>query len=85
MLVNDEEDIPDDFKFPENPFEFIGLALHSIQQMQAHSLWVGEYCVSAILMDQTCGEVFPDDILKTDHPDLPYQRLVDIINGNYKI
>jgi len=86
VIEDDEEDNKEDNKelFPKNPYQFVGLALHSIQQNQAEELLINGYKVEAILMDQTCGIVDPDDIFKTNF-EQPYQRLKNIINNTLQI
>lgn len=65
------------------PDDFIGLALHCIQQGQAAKVSANGYRIDAILMDQTCGSVSLDDIFKVNHSQYPYQRLCDILSNNF--
>ena len=71
-------------EFPADPLEFIGMALHSMQQGQSTNLIINGYEIRAILMDQTCGSVSLSDIFKTNHKDFPYQRLSNILNERFE-
>lgn len=64
---------------------FIGEALHAIQQGQVEFLTIHGYKVSAIRMDQTAGAVDGNDIFKTDHPERPFQRLIDILANDFTL
>jgi len=82
----DEEDGEYFEPMPGDPYDFIGISLHQIQQGQAEELCINGYKVSAILMDQTGGSIMdPDDIVRTDHPDYPYQRLGNVIHNDFRI
>lgn len=84
------------YTFPKDPREFIGFAMHAVQQGQAERLLINGCEVEALLMDQTCGEPANyDDIYKVKvsvidalragrMPHAPMQRLVDITSDSMK-
>jgi hypothetical protein len=86
-LDADQEDMAGSEPWPADVYEFIGLALHAVQQGQAYDLAINGYVVRAILMDQTCGVVWPDDIFHVSHPshERRYQRLNNILNNTFEI
>ena len=56
LTLSDEDFVPE-FKFPDEPLEFIGIALHAIQQGCAESLKISGNKIDALLIDQTGGAV----------------------------
>lgn len=82
----DEEEIDDS----ESVEEFIGLALHSIQQGVSDSLHINGHKIHAILMDQTSGSPADmEDIYKLElhYPNNgrgDYQRLRNIIYNDFQ-
>lgn len=69
----------------EDIYDALGDILHGIQQGIKESLTIHGYKVEAILMDQTAGVVSQWDIFKTNHPERPYQRMSDILEGKFKV
>jgi len=64
--------------------KIVGLILHAIQQGVSSKLFIHNYIVEAILMDQTSGaEADPDDIYRTNHPTYTYHRLKDIFDNKF--
>lgn len=63
--------------------DFIGSALHSLQQGVSRELRIHNRQVYAILMDQTTGAISLYDILKTNDSLRPYQRLGNILKNNF--
>ena len=64
--------------------ELVALILHANQQGVSKRLLIHDYDVSAILMDQTTGTISGYDILRTNNPKYPYQRLENILANKYE-
>ena len=82
LILYTEEDTGD-YIFPEDPLEFLGFGLHAKQQGQAVAIQAYGYNLSAILVDQTCGVITSLDILRTSHPKFKFQRVYNILSGNF--
>lgn len=84
LHFNSDGDDEVNFQWPEFAIDFIGLALHGMQQGRVEKLVINGYEVNAILMSQTCGVIAASDIFKTNHPHFPYQRLSDILLNKFR-
>jgi hypothetical protein len=68
--------------FPKTPLEFVGFALHAMQQGQARKLVANGNRISALTMDQTYGSIDANDIVRAQLKGcarVGYSRLKDLL------
>lgn len=79
-------DLPDsELLFSDDIYADIGMLLHAMQQGVVDKVFLHGYELRPLLLDQTAGSVTRWDIFETNRSSKQYQRLVDIINNNFKL
>ena len=64
--------------------ELVALILHAVQQGVSRKLLIHGYEIRPLVMDQTGGYIRKYDIVGTNHPSYPYQRLSNVMANTYE-